>query len=48
MRDIREQTDKGKKSEAVVIKQEDLERMKAATKIQSKEAEIQQRRLLEE
>ncbi len=48
MRDIREQTEKGKKSEAIVIKQDELERMKATTKIQSKEAEIQQRRLLEE
>jgi hypothetical protein len=48
LRDIREQTEKGKKSEAIVIKQDELERMKAATKIQSKEAEIQQRRLLEE
>ena len=48
LRDIREKTEKGQKSEAVVIKQEDLERMKGTTKIQTKEAEIQQRRLLEE
>lgn len=48
LRDIREKTEKGQKSEAVVINQEDLERMKGTTKIQTKEAEIQQRRLLEE
>ena len=48
LRDIREKTEKGQKSEAVVIKQEELERMKGTTKIQTKEAEIQQRRLLEE
>ena len=48
LRDIREKTEKGQKSEAVVIKQEELDRMKGTTKIQTKEAEIQQRRLLEE
>jgi len=48
LRDIREKTEKGQKSEAIVIKHDELERMKAATKIQSKEQEIQQRRLLEE
>lgn len=31
-----------------MIKHDELERMKATTRIQSKEAEIQQRRLLEE
>lgn len=48
LRDIREKTEQGKKSEAVVINQGELERMKATTKIQTKEQEIQQRRLLEE
>ncbi len=48
MRDIREKTVKGLKSEAIVINQGELERMKAATKITTKEQEIQQRRLLEE
>lgn len=48
LRDIREKTEKGQKSEAIVIKQDELERMKGATKIQTKEQEIQQRRLLEE
>lgn len=40
LRDIREKTEQGKKSEAIVIKQDELERMKGATKIQTKEAEI--------
>jgi len=48
LREIREKTEKGQKSEAVVINQNELERMKATTKIQTKEQEIQQRRLLEE
>lgn len=48
LRDIREKTDKGQKSEAIVIRQEELDRMKGATKIQTKEQEIQHRRLLEE
>lgn len=48
LRDIREKTEKGLKSEAIVIKQDELERMKGATKIQTKEAEAQQRKLLEE
>ena len=48
LRDIREKTEKGQKSEAIVIKQDELERMKATTKITTKEYEIQQRRLLEE
>jgi hypothetical protein len=48
LRDIREKTEKGQKSEAVVINQGELERMKATTKIQTKEQEIQQRKLLEE
>ena len=48
LRDIREKSEKGKKSVAIVLKQDELERMKAATKIQTKEQEIQQRRLLEE
>ena len=39
LRDIREKTEKGLKSEAIVIKQDELERMKGATKIQTKEAE---------
>jgi len=48
LREIREKTEKGQKSEAIVIKQDELERMKATTKITTKEYEIQQRRLLEE
>ena len=48
MRDIREKTEKGQKSEAVVLSQTEIERMKATTKIQTKEQEIQQHRLLEE
>ena len=41
LRDIREKTEKGVKSEAIVIKADEIERMKAATRIQSKEQEIQ-------
>jgi hypothetical protein len=37
LRDIREKTVKGLKSEAVVINQGELDRMKAATKITTKE-----------
>jgi len=48
LREIREKTEKGQKSEAIVINQGELDRMKAATKIQTKEQESQQRRLLEE
>ncbi len=48
LREIREKTVKGQKSEAIVINQGELERMKAATKIQTKEQEIQQKKLLEE
>lgn len=48
LRDVREKTEKGQKSEAIVIKQDELERMKAGTKIQTKEQEQQHRRLLEE
>ncbi len=48
LREIREKTEKGQKSEAVVINQGELERMKATTKIQTKEQEIMQRRLLED
>lgn len=48
LRDIREKTEKGQKSEAVVIKAEEIERMKAATRIQTKDQEIQHRRVLEE
>lgn len=48
LRDIRDKTVKGLKSEAIVINQGELERMKATTKIQTKEQEIQQRRLIEE
>lgn len=33
LREIREKTEKGQKSEAIVIKQEELERMKGATRI---------------
>jgi hypothetical protein len=40
LRDIREKTEKGLKSEAIVIKQDELDRMKGASKITSKEAEI--------
>lgn len=48
LREIREKTEQGKKSEAVVINQGELERMKATTKIQTKEQEALQRKLLEE
>lgn len=40
--------DKGQKSDAVVISKQDIQRMKESTKIQTKEQEAQQRRLLEE
>ena len=40
LRDIREKTEKGQKSEAVVIKADEIERMKAMTKIESKEQGI--------
>lgn len=48
LRDIRQKTEKGQKSDAIVITQNELERMKASTKIQTKEQEFQQRKLLEE
>jgi len=48
LRDIRKKTEKGQKSDAIVISHSELERMRAATKIQTKEQESQQRRLLEE
>lgn len=37
LRDIRKKTEKGQKSDAIVITQNELERMKASTKIQTKE-----------
>lgn len=40
LRNIREKTEKGQKSEAIVINQSELDRMKATTKIQTKEFEI--------
>lgn len=39
LRDIRKKTEKGQKSDAIVITQTELERMKASTKIQTKEQE---------
>jgi hypothetical protein len=48
LRDIRKKTEKGQKSDAIVITQTELERMKASTKIQTKEQESQHRRLIEE
>lgn len=48
LREIRKKTEKGQKSDAIVITQSELERMKAATKIQTKEQESQHRKLLEE
>ena len=48
LRDIRKKTEKGQKSDAIVITQSELERMKATTKIQTKEQESQHRKLLEE
>lgn len=37
LRDIRKKTEKGQKSDAIVISHSELERMKASTKIQTKE-----------
>lgn len=48
LREIRQKTEKGQKSDAIVISQSELERMKASTKIQTKEQDFQQRKLLEE
>lgn len=48
LRDIRTKTEKGQKSDAIVLSQNEIERMKASTKIQTKEQEFQQRKLLEE
>lgn len=48
LREIRQKTEKGQKSDAVVISQNEIARMKASTKIQTKEQESQQRKLLEE
>jgi hypothetical protein len=39
LRDIRKKTEKGQKSDAIVISHSELERMRAATKIQTKEQE---------
>lgn len=39
LRDIRKKTEKGQKSDAIVISKGELERMKASTKIQTKEQE---------
>ena len=41
LKDIREKTEKGQKSDAIIISKQELERMKAATKIQTKEQESQ-------
>jgi hypothetical protein len=48
LKTIREKMEKGQKSDAVVISKQDIQRMKESTKIQTKEQEAQQRRLLEE
>ena len=48
LREIRQKTEKGQKSDAIVISQSELERMKASTKIQTKEQDFQQRKLIEE
>ena len=48
LREIRKKTEKGQKSDAIVITHTELERMKAATRIQTKEQESQHRKLLEE
>jgi len=48
LRDIRKKTEKGQKSDAIVITQNELERMKASTRIQTKEQESQHRKILEE
>ena len=48
LREIRQKTEKGQKSDAIVISQSELERMKASTKIQTKEQDFQQRKLIED
>lgn len=48
LRDIRKKTEKGQKSDAIVITHGELERMKASTRIQTKEQESQHRKILEE
>ncbi|MFS8160131.1 MAG: hypothetical protein ACMG6E_07960 [Candidatus Roizmanbacteria bacterium] len=48
LKNIRDKTDKGQKSDAIVISKQDMQRMKESTKIQSKEQEAQHRKLLEE
>jgi hypothetical protein len=37
LKEIRDKTEKGQKSDAIVISKSEIERMKAITKIQSKE-----------
>ena len=48
LRTIRNQTEKGQKSDAIVITKAELERMKESTKIESKEAKLEQKKLFEE
>ena len=48
LRKIREQTEKGQKSDAIVISAGELERIKNSTQIRTKEEEFQQKRLIEE
>jgi UDP-3-O-[3-hydroxymyristoyl] glucosamine N-acyltransferase len=48
LRDIRKKVETGQKTEATVITRDELERMRGATKTQTKEQESQQKRLFEE
>jgi len=48
LRDLRNQTETGKKSDALVISKAELDRMKASTKILTKDEEAQQKKLFEE
>ncbi len=48
MKTLRDKTEKGQKSEAVVISKVDIDRMKESTSIQTKEQQSQQRKMLEE
>ena len=48
LRKIREQTEKGAKSDAIVLTKQELDRMKQAAIVRTKEEDMQQRKIHEE
>lgn len=48
LRELRAQTEKGQKADAAIITASELERIKASTKIQTKEEKMQETRIFQE